>query len=152
MIRDRAAYSYRQEPAVAGLPVGEVFAVMDAQCALCARGAAWIARHDRRGEFAIIPVQSAAGAALMRHYGLDPADPLSWLFLEDGRAYGSLDALIRVGARLGGRWRMLALSRILPHRLGDRLYRWVARNRYQWFGRADLCALPDPPVQKRLLR
>lgn len=128
-----------------------MFTVMDAHCALCARGARWIARNDRAGAFTIIPVQSELGGALMRHYGLDPADPVSWLYVEHGRAFTSLDALIRVGRRLGGVWRGLVVLRLLPRAVQDPLYRLVARNRYRLFGRADLCALPDPQVQKRLL-
>lgn len=128
-----------------------MFTVMDAHCALCARGARWIARNDRAGAFTIIPVQSELGGALMRHYGLDPVDPVSWLYVEHGRAFTSLDALIRVGRRLGGVWRGLVVLRLLPRAVQDPLYRLVARNRYRLFGRADLCALPDPQVQKRLL-
>ena len=60
---------------------------MDAHCALCARGAAWIARNDRLAEFKIVPLQSELGNALMIHYAMDPEDPTSWLYLEDGRAY-----------------------------------------------------------------
>lgn len=87
----------------------------------------------------------------MRHYGLDPADPISWLYLEDGRAYTSLDALVRVGRRLGRLWSCLSVLLILPRFLQDLLYRYVARNRYRFFGTADLCTLPDPEVKKRLL-
>ena len=145
------AYSYLEDPAVPKFQSNGVFSVMDAHCALCARGATWIARHDRRGEFSIIPVQSDLGASLMRHYGLDPADPSSWLYVEEGKAHSSLDALIRVGQRFGGRWRALALLHILPKPVRDFVYRTVATNRYRWFGRADLCNLPDPEVQKRLL-
>ncbi|MEX0351508.1 MAG: thiol-disulfide oxidoreductase DCC family protein [Paracoccaceae bacterium] len=152
MIAAHSPYSYRDDPAVPEFSVTGVATVMDAHCALCARGATWIARHDRAQEFTIIPVQSELGSALMRHYGLDPTDPLSWLYLENGRAYSSLDALMRAGRRLGGVWKGLTILRILPAPLQDRLYAWVARNRYRMFGRADLCALPDPDVQKRLLR
>jgi predicted DCC family thiol-disulfide oxidoreductase YuxK len=35
--------------------------------------------------------------------------------------------------------------------LRDGLYRLVARNRYRWFGRTDICAMPDPGVRKRLM-
>jgi predicted DCC family thiol-disulfide oxidoreductase YuxK len=124
---------------------------MDARCSLCARGATWIAHADRAGAFTIIPLQSDLGGALMRHYGMDPSDPTSWLFLEEGRAFSSLDALIRVGLRLGRIWKALILLRIIPKPLRDILYRAVARNRYRLFGTGDLCALPDPEVQKRLL-
>jgi len=136
--------------APAALESGHVV-VMDAHCALCSRGARWIARNDSRGEFSIVPLQSELGSILMQRQGLDPSDPSSWLYLEKGRAYSSLDAIIRVGRRLGGFWHALVVLRILPRSLRDRLYGWVARNRYR-LGSGDLCALPDPAVQKRLLQ
>ncbi len=125
---------------------------MDARCSLCARGAAWIAHNDKKQEFMIIPMQSETGIALMRHYGLDPNNPTSWLFVEDGLAYSSLDAFIRAGRRLGGVWRMFGALNILPISLRDAMYSVVARNRYRLFGTTDLCALPDADVQKRLLK
>jgi predicted DCC family thiol-disulfide oxidoreductase YuxK len=148
----RALFSYLQDTSVPGFAAGSVFTVMDARCSLCARGAAWIARHDKAGAFTIIPMQSKVGHALMVHYGLDPADPASWLYVEDGRAYTSLDAFIRVGRRLGGVWKGLGILGVLPMRVQDALYGLVARNRYRLFGTTDLCTLPDPEVQKRLLR
>ena len=149
---EREPFSYLHDHQVPPFQAGDVFTVMDAKCALCSRGAAWIARHDKAQEFTIITMQSDVGRALFSHYGLDPADPLSWLYVEDGRAYSSLDALIRVGARLGGFWKVLGLLRVLPVSVQDALYRLVARNRYRLFGTTDMCALPDPEVQKRLLR
>ncbi|MFU1477997.1 thiol-disulfide oxidoreductase DCC family protein [Roseovarius sp. C7] len=125
--------------------------VMDAQCALCARGARWIARHDRREEFRILPIQTPLGEALLRHYGMDPQDPASWLYIENGRAYSSLDAIIRVGQRFGGLWRGLAVLRLLPRPVQDWLYARIARNRYRVMGRTDMCALPDPALRKRLI-
>lgn len=145
-------YSYRDDPAVPAFSEVECITIMDAQCALCARGAKWIARNDAAEEFRIIPIQSQRGSALMRHYGLDPDDPSSWLYIEEGKAYASMDAIIRVGKRLGGKWRALGLLRVMPVWLQNRIYYAIARNRYRLSGRADLCALPDPEVQKRLLR
>jgi predicted DCC family thiol-disulfide oxidoreductase YuxK len=150
--RDRGLFSYLQDEAVPEFSAGDAICVMDARCSLCARGASWIARNDVAHEFTIIPLQSEVGRALMAHYGLDPGDPTSWLYLENGQAYESLDAFIRVGSRLAGRWQWLGVLRVLPKPVQDFLYRAVARNRYRLFGTADLCALPDPAVQKRLLR
>ncbi len=148
----RQPFSYLHDRSVPEFRAGPVFTVMDARCSLCARGAAWIARNDRRQEFTIIPMQSDVGRALLVHSGLDPANPASWLYVEDGRAHASLGAVVRVGQRLGGVWRGLGLLGLLPVRLQDALYGWVARNRYRMFGTTDLCSLPDPQVQKRLLR
>ncbi|GHA56384.1 membrane protein [Amylibacter ulvae] len=144
----KTPYSFQQ---VAEISHDGPFTVMDAHCSLCAKGAAWIARNDHVGAFRIIPIQSELGKSLLGHYGLDPDDPSSWLFVENGLAYHSLDALIRVGRRLGGVWNMLVLLRVLPKSLQNGLYNFVARNRYRFFGRADLCNMPDPAVKKRLL-
>ncbi len=151
MLRPHAPYSYLQDPIVPAFEAGDIFTVMDAHCALCARGARWIARNDKAQEFRILPIQSPAGHALLQHYGLDPDDPTTWLFVEHGQAYTSLDALARVGSRLGGIWKSLTLLRRLPRSIQDPLYRTIARNRYRLFGKADLCTLPAPDVRERLV-
>ena len=151
MFSDRQPYSYQYDSNVPDFNDAGPVCVMDALCALCAHGAKWIAHNDRSEEFKIVPLQSELGKALMHHYAMDPADPTSWLYLVDGHAYASLDALMRVGRRLGGVWTLLVVLRVIPRGLRDTLYRGVARNRYRWFGTADLCTLPDPGVQERLM-
>ena len=151
MLTQRPNYSYRDAPDVPTFDDSGPVAVMDATCGLCAKGARWIAHNDRAQAFRIIPVQSALGGALARHYGQDPDDPVTWIVIEQGRAYGSLDAMIQVGRRFGGRWRILQGLRLIPRFLRDRAYLLVARNRYRIMGRADLCNLPDPEIQKRLI-
>ena len=39
--------------------------------------------------------------------------------------------------------RLVALFRLLPRLLRDPFYRWIARNRYRWFGRREACMVPS---------
>ena len=149
-LRPRPPYSYRNDPAVPGFDDGGPIAIMDGDCALCASGARVIARLDRERVFRIGRTQSATGAALVRHYGLEPEDPETWLFIEEGRAWSGMEAIIRIGARLGGPGRLLGIMRICPRSVREWLYRRIAHNRYR-FGRTDICALPDPELRARLL-
>ena len=87
----------------------------------------------------------------MRHYGLDPDDPDSWLVVHDGQAVTSLDAMIEMGRIVGGPGWLLQPLRLLPAALKHWLYQRIARNRYALFGRTDLCALPDPKLRARLI-
>ncbi|MGY6645326.1 MAG: thiol-disulfide oxidoreductase DCC family protein [Salinarimonas sp.] len=144
-------YSFRDDSSVPGFDDSAPVAVMDADCALCSRGARMIHWLDREGIVRICPVQTPRGAALMRHYGLCPDDPASWLFIDDGIAHRDLDAVMALGRRLGGWGRASTIMRILPRPARDGLYRLVARNRYTLFGRADMCAIPDPAFRRRLL-
>ena len=131
-------------------PLGPI-AVMDAECAVCTLGARMIHRIDRSGEVRICPVQTPLGARLMAENGVDAADPETWLLIEDGVVWRDAEAIIRIGAR-SGRWgRLLTLLRLIPRPVRDWLYRRLARNRYRLFGRADMCALPDPDFRARLI-
>jgi predicted DCC family thiol-disulfide oxidoreductase YuxK len=150
-LKVRAAYSYRDDTAVPRFDDSSPIVFMDGQCALCTRAARLICKFDRRNVFKISPTASDLGRAILAHYGLNCENPASWLYLEEGKAYGSMEAVIRVGTRLGGRWRSVALLRLLPPRARDWLYRWLAANRYRLFGRADMCAAPDPELRRRLL-
>jgi predicted DCC family thiol-disulfide oxidoreductase YuxK len=144
-------FSYRSDSTVPAFDDGHPVTVMDGHCVLCTAGARLIARMDRRGEFRICRAQSALGRSLLEHYGLRADDPLSWLYIADGRAHTSLDAMIRAAARLGGAGHLLWPLRLLPRAFQDMLYRALARNRYRLFGRTDMCAVPDAALRSRLL-
>lgn len=126
-------------------------AVMDATCALCSFGARMIHRLDRTGDIRICPIQTARGRALLISNNLDPDDPATWLFVENGRVWTDFDAMIRIGERSGGFGRLLTAVRLVPPPLRRWIYRRIARNRYRVFGRADLCATPDPGLRARLI-
>lgn len=144
-------FSWRDDTGVPAFDDSVPVAVMDGDCALCSWGARMIHRLDRGGTVRICPVQTRLGAALLRHHGLAPDDPASWLFLDAGTAYRDFDAVIHAGRRFGGWGRLTAALGLVPKPLRDGLYRAMARSRYALFGRADLCALPDPGLQRRLI-
>ena len=89
---------------------------------------------------------------MLSHYGLDPDDPDSWLYLVDGQVFKSLDAVIRVGKRLGGWGRLLQIFRIFPKPVQDWLYKRLARNRYRLFGRREVCLVEDKGLRSRLIK
>ncbi len=142
---EKPPYSYRVDENVPQFSDTGPFTVMDAHCSLCACGAKWIAHNDYQEVFRVIPLQSDLGNALMLHYEMDPADPMSWLFVEDGCAYSSMDAIIRVGNRLGRIWKALNILRVIPRQAQDYIYGLFARNRYRFFGKTDCIAwlMPD---------
>lgn len=96
-------------------------------------------------------MQKSSGRAFLMRHGLDPDDPVSFLLVDEGRAWRDTSAIIRVLSGLGGLWRAAILLRAVPQFLRDRAYRWLARNRYRWFGRNEACLLPPADVADRFL-
>lgn len=144
-------FSHRADPSVPAFDDGGHVVVVDGSCGVCSRGARMLAQRDTRHEFRIATAGSDLGRALFWHYGLDPDDPESWLYLCEGEAWFSLDAMIAVATRVGGSGRAAAVLWLVPKRLRDWLYRRIARNRYRIMGRTDLCAMPDAALRERLI-
>lgn len=148
---ERPPYSYRSDPALADFDDSGPVVFMDGHCMLCAQGARIIARLDRKERFKICPIQTPLGTAMLTHFGLEPGDPESWLFLDRGRAAASLQAITGIGKRLGGIGWLVAPFDLLPRAMQDWLYRRIALNRYRLFGASDMCAVPDPALKARLI-
>lgn len=125
--------------------------VFDAECLLCSANAQFVFRHDRAARFMLASMQSEAGVALYRQFGIDPADPDTMILVEGDRIRRDSDAVLAIWTGLGWPWRAAALLRLIPRALRDPVYRWIARNRYRLFGRRDTCWLPEPAFRDRLL-
>ncbi len=133
------------------MPAPEAIVVFDGVCRLCSRWVHFIVRHDRAARIRFATMQSDTGRALLAAHGLDPDDPLSFLFVEDGVGRTDSDAILRVVTGFGGAWRVLSVLRIVPRAWRDAGYRVLARNRYRWFGRHDVCLVPDASLESRFL-
>ena len=54
------------------------------------------------------------------------------------------DAFLRFTKEIGGVWSIARLGKIIPRPMRNWLYDFVARHRYQVFGKYEACMLPDP--------
>ena len=131
---------------------GESNAVIlfDGVCNLCNGAVTFIIDHDPDAYFVFAPLQSEALAARLGPE-LDPADVLgSIVLLEGGQRFTRSTAALRVARKLRGVWPLYAFI-LIPRPVRDRVYRWIARNRYRWFGKTDTCRLPTPELAGRFL-
>lgn len=124
--------------------------VFDGVCVLCNGWVRFLLRHDR-GRYRFAAMQTSTGRALLMRHGLDPDDPVSFLLVDNGKAWSDTNAIVRVVSGLGGLWRAAIVLRAVPRPLRDRAYRWLARNRYRWFGRNEVCLLPPAGLEDRFL-
>jgi len=130
--------------------------VYDAECALCTRAVRQLqASRGARAELRFVPLQALAAKAAGGHdqgraedrsglpeqlNRLDPDALRSQLHVvqADGAVFAGAEAVVRIMRELAG-WRLLSPLHRIPgmKRIADALYRYVARRRYDWFGKAD---------------
>lgn len=129
--------------------------LFDGVCNLCSRTVQFILDHERAPTMRFCSLQSEAGRALLAQHGMlhvvAQADPDTMVFIEDGRAHDRSTGALRVAAHLKAPWRWGRVALVLPRFVRDLGYRFVARNRYRWFGKTDSCLVRTKELEARFL-
>lgn len=131
------------------MPGAAPVCLFDGVCVLCSGGVRYTLRHERDHNVRFVAIQSREGHALALEHGIDPNQPDSFLFIENGAVMRKSDAVLGIVAHLGWPARLLLAARLLPRPARDWLYDRLARNRYRLFGRKESCILPDPAQRHR---
>ena len=122
----------------------------DGVCGLCNRSVDLLLRIDKKDIFRFAPLQGETASRMLPPLTGDP-EIWSILYLDENGLHDQSDVTIQVCRRLGGLWGLVGLLRIMPVTIRNVAYRFVARNRYRWFGKHDTCRLPTPEEQARFL-
>jgi len=125
--------------------------LFDGVCNFCIGSLQWLLRMDRRERLRFGTLQSDAGTELLARCGLPEEYDESMVVVEGDRAYTDSDAVVRLAWLLGFPWALGSVASIAPKSLRDRVYRWVARNRYDWFGKREQCLVPDDNLRDRFI-
>ncbi|WP_342612519.1 thiol-disulfide oxidoreductase DCC family protein [Turneriella parva] len=107
-------------------------------------------RHERNHVVKFAPLQGETFKK--KHSAHTLALPDSIVFSVQGRLCLEAEAVIAISEYLKQPWRFFgSLGRLVPAFMANALYRFVARNRYRWFGKREACYLPTPELRARFL-
>jgi len=126
----------------------------DGVCNLCNGFVDFLIRRDRSGKFRYASLQSEEAAEYLEEYthivtGTNPESVV--LLTREGEVFTESNAVLRIAGILGGGWQLMKGFFIFPRWFRDRIYRWVARNRYKWFGERETCRMPTAEERDRFL-
>ncbi|KAF3329144.1 DCC family protein [Carex littledalei] len=115
--------------------------IYDGVCHLCHRGVKWVIKTDKYEKIKFCCLQSKAAEPYLRLIGLDREDVLRRvLFVEGlGAYYQGSAAALKVVSYLPFPYSALSSLLIIPAPLRDAVYDYIAKNRYDWFGKEDEC-------------
>ena len=122
--------------------------LFDGVCNLCNASVNFIIDRDPRAYFQFAPLQSEAAKALGESV---TGDPDSIVLIEGGKRYEQSSAALRIARKMSGAWPLLFAFVVVPPFIRNVAYRYIARNRYKWFGKADACRMPSPELKARFL-
>lgn len=123
----------------------------DGDCSLCNSSVRFLIRNNNSGNLYFASLQSETGSKLMILAGPEFQQTDSILLLEDNTIYSHSNAAIKITKHLRFPLNLLGILVIVPVSLRDYIYRFVARNRYRWFGKKSFCSADEKGYQNRIL-
>jgi predicted DCC family thiol-disulfide oxidoreductase YuxK len=115
--------------------------LFDGFCNLCNGTVDFLLKRDHKKQFRFAPLQSETGKLLIRKFEI-PSNTDSVILIKLNRIYFESDAALEIAGMLPFPWKLGVIFKIVPKKIRNGLYRWIAKNRYSWFGKRTTCRIP----------
>jgi predicted DCC family thiol-disulfide oxidoreductase YuxK len=124
--------------------------LFDGVCNYCNAMVNFAIRNDKNAVLRFTALQSETGMALRKKFNIDLAID-SLIFIEHNKAFTYADAALKICRHLDWPAKMLSAFAIIPSFICNPVYKWIAKNRYKWFGKKETCMIPTPDVKSRFI-
>ncbi len=108
--------------------------LFDSGCKLCNTSIKFVTKGDKHQVIQQMALSSSEGAAFIAKYP-SIQNINSIVFIANNQVFIESDAIIKIAQQLSFPYKLIAVGKLLPKKWRDRIYQWIAKNRYAWFGR-----------------
>ena len=133
------------------IPRGKKVLLYDGVCNLCDGFVQFVLKRDKKALYYFASLQSDIAQQLLKKHGIKNDDLSTVVLIDDKKVYTHSDVGLRVAKDLGAFYKPLYGLRHLPKPFRDKIYDWIAANRYRFFGKKEVCMLPKPEWHSRFL-
>lgn len=126
--------------------------LFDGHCSLCNAAVDFVLKRNTKKKLLLASIQGPAGQRVLKMYQLPPSYLDTLVLVEQGKVYLGSTAALRVARLLRGGWPLFYALIIIPKGLRDRIYQWIGKNRYKWFGRRASCRMPTASERAHFLK
>ena len=125
--------------------------LFDGVCNLCNGAIQFLLKRDRNKQFLVGSLQGKTGQEYLAKYHLNSDQYHSFLLIEGNVLYTRSTAVLRTLKHLGRGWQLLYVFIYIPQPIRDGVYKFIAANRYKWFGKKESCRVPTASEKERFL-
>ncbi len=134
------------------IPKDKKLIIFDGVCNLCIASVQYVIKHDKKNSFLFTALQSNTGLALIKKHTIDTTKIDSLLLYSETDGISSKStAALKIAYNLGFPNSLMAVFFIIPRFIRDWVYDYIAKNRYQWFGKKQSCIVPTPELMRKFL-
>jgi|SRR5690554_1906562 len=125
--------------------------LFDGICNLCNSTINFVIKRDKQNMFKFATLQSDTGQSLLSEFKIDRTETDSIVLIDGKKSYVKSTAALHIAKNLSGALPLLFGFLILPRFIRDRLYDYIAKNRYKWFGKKESCMIPTPELKAKFI-
>lgn len=123
----------------------------DGVCNLCHWTVKFIIARDKKSIFSFASLQSTFARKHLMHANGQDINYDSVVYQRGEKIYIKSIAALKILNELGGLWKLANIFSFMPTSLLDRMYDFIARHRYSWFGKKNQCMVPSARIESRFL-
>ena len=134
------------------IPKNKKVILFDGVCNLCNQSVLKIIKYDKRNTFLFTALQSEKGKEILKLLRINSSKVDSIVLYDPGVSYDiKSTAALKIMQDFKGLWRISFLFLFIPEYIRNYLYDVIAKNRYQWFGKKEVCMIPTPESKAKFL-
>jgi predicted DCC family thiol-disulfide oxidoreductase YuxK len=123
----------------------------DGVCNFCNSTVDIIYKRNKKRDLYYSSLQSEFAKEFLGQQGINTNDLDTVIFYSSGKFYFRSSAILQICKHLNGGYKLLSSFVIIPPFLRDGIYKWIARNRYKFFGKKETCRIPSPEEKQYFL-
>lgn len=125
--------------------------LFDGVCNLCNSAVNFIIKHDQKEHFLFASLQSDVAKEILLQFHSEKTDFSSIILIENNIIYDKSKAALLISKQLNGGYKLIYYLIIIPKFIRDFVYKYIANNRYKWFGKQKSCMIPSLEIKNRFL-
>lgn len=137
-----------------GVPKNKKLILFDGVCNLCNSSVLYVIKRDKKNTFMFAPLQSETGKRIIEKFNIDTTKTDSILLYnpEKDKINYKSKAALKIASQLGFPTNILAVFLIIPSFISNWVYDFIAKNRYKWYGKKEVCMIPTPELKSKFLK
>lgn len=123
--------------------------LFDGVCNFCNSSINFILKNDTNNRFKFASIQSDTGKLYIEKYQLQELDSI--IVITHNKALIKSDAFLHILSKLGRIYSVSKIFKLVPLKIRNAVYDFIAQNRYKWFGKSNTCRIPTSEERSKFI-
>jgi len=123
----------------------------DGECNFCNKSVQFVIRRDKKNKFLFSSLQENYAKETLKSFQITNKDLNTSYLYHNQTLYTKSSCALHIAKQLSGLWPLLYVFIIIPKPIRDKVYSYIAKNRYRWLGKKDNCIVPSQEMKVRFI-